>query len=106
MGITLERRISEHFQGKQTIFVSGIIFSDGVRLIEILDIGFLGWVGLEFLRRAQKIDVLQSNKAQAQTSLKGQARTWLKLNFQGSNWPGLDPSLPVPKLYDSIYQSL
>ena len=59
-------------------------------------------MGSNVLEGLRTLMFLWSKEAQAQTSLKGQAQTSLKLNFQGSNWPKLDPTLPVPKFYDSI----
>ena len=59
-------------------------------------------MGSNVLEGLRTLMFLWSKEAQAQTSLKGQAQACLKLNFQGSNWPRLDPSLPVPKFYDSI----
>ena len=60
----------------------------------------MGSIGLRKLR------LLWSKEAQAPTPFKDQAQALLKLNFQDSNWPGIDPSLPVPKFHDSIYQTL
>ena len=46
-------------------------------------------MGSNVLEGLRTLMFLWSKKAQAQASL--------KLNFQGSNWPRLDPSLHEPK---------
>ena len=30
----------------------------------------------------------------------------LIVSYQDSNWAGIDPLLPIPRFYDSIYQTL